>query len=415
MNPAADSPPDRAAKAILFVTIFVAMLGLSVLFPVIQPLGRELGLSEVQVGLFATTYSLLQLLFSPFWGRRSEVQGRKPVLVLGLVGFALSFGLFGLLADLGLRGVLGGSALFFWLLATRVLGGAISSATLPTAQAMMADLSSREDRAAAMGLIGAAFGLGVVFGPAIGALLGGFGLTVPVYFSAALGLLTAAFAQVKLRETRAPGRAQAALPWRSLSPAMYTLLGLGTLYTLASVGMEQTLGYYVQDTFGLDAADTVRGVGGLLVVLGVVSVAIQGFAIRPLSRRFSPPALMLAGLTIMGAGMLMVPGAARLELGWAGLGLAMVGIGVGGALLGPSVTASLSLRAGPDAQGQIAGLNSSALALGRLAGPLIATGMYQGLGKASPYLAGGALLLALTLLVLPLLREVGLRPAAASD
>ncbi|MDL2344631.1 MFS transporter, partial [Deinococcus sp. MIMF12] len=190
----AASPRPRgplSPKVILFLTIFVAMLGLSVLFPIIAPLGRELGLSVTQIGWFSTAYSLAQFVFSPIWGSRSERVGRKPVLILGLVGFSLSFGLFGVLAVLGAQGVLAGGVLFGLLVASRVVGGILSSATLPTAQAMMADLSSEKDRAAAMGLIGAAFGLGVVFGPALGAALSGFGLTAPIFFSAGLGLLTA--------------------------------------------------------------------------------------------------------------------------------------------------------------------------------------------------------------------------------
>ncbi|MCD0175959.1 MFS transporter, partial [Deinococcus sp. 14RED07] len=169
------SPTPGAAtgrtRLTLFFTIFIAMLGLSVLFPIIAPLGRQLGLTETQTGWFSTGYSLMQFVFSPIWGNRSERQGRKPILILGLVGFSISFGLFGLLAELGLQGVLGGTLLFALLVASRLIGGVLSSATLPTAQAMMADLSDKNDRAASLGLIGAAFGLGVVFGPAIGALL----------------------------------------------------------------------------------------------------------------------------------------------------------------------------------------------------------------------------------------------------
>jgi len=123
---------------VLFLTIFVAMLGLSVLFPIIAPLSRQLGLTETQAGWFSTAYSLMQFVFAPIWGSRSERVGRKPVLQTGLVGFAVSFGLFGLFAVLGLNGVLSGTLLFVLLVASRLLGGVLSSATLPTAQAMMA-------------------------------------------------------------------------------------------------------------------------------------------------------------------------------------------------------------------------------------------------------------------------------------
>jgi len=166
--PEPDASTKGRTKIILFLTIFIAMLGLSVLFPIIGPLGRQLGLTPAQIGWFSTSYSLMQFIFSPIWGNRSEHHGRRPTLLMGLVGFSVSFGLFGLFAQLGMNGGLALGTLFALLVGTRIIGGIFSSATLPTAQAMMADISSEDDRAASMGLIGAALGLGVVFGPAIG-------------------------------------------------------------------------------------------------------------------------------------------------------------------------------------------------------------------------------------------------------
>jgi predicted MFS family arabinose efflux permease len=378
-------------RLILFLTVFIAMLGLSVLFPIIAPLGRQLGLSETQVGWFSTAYSLAQFVFSPIWGSRSERVGRRPILILGLVGFSVSFGLFGVLAELGARGVLAGGTLFALLVASRLLGGLLSSATLPTAQAMMADLSSEKDRVAALGLIGAAFGLGVVFGPALGALLSGFGLTVPIFFSAGLGLLTALAASLTLSETRrADAAPRPAGERRALlrTPGILLFLAVSALYTLASVGMEQTIGFYVQDTLRLNAGETARAVGGMLAVFGVLAVAVQGGAMRFLGRKFAPGVLIAAGLLIMGAGMFLLP----LGQTYWGITAALGVIGVGSAVLGPSLSAALSLGAGPERQGAVAGLGSSALALGRMTGPLIGTGLYQGVGHAAPYLLSGGVL-----------------------
>lgn len=394
------------AKLILFLTIFIAMLGLSVLFPIIAPLGRQLGLTETQIGWFSTAYSLAQFVFAPIWGSRSERVGRKPVLLLGLVGFSLSFGLFGLLASLGAQGVLAGTTLFVLLVASRLLGGILSSATLPTAQAMMADLSSTRDRAAAMGLLGAAFGLGVVFGPGLGGLLSGFGLTVPIFFSAGLGLLTALAAAFALPETRradaaasAPGDRRALLR----HPGILLFLAVSALYTLASVGMEQTIAFYVQDTLRLTAAQTAKTVGGMLAIFGLLAAAVQGGAMRPLSKKVAPGPLIAAGLLVMGAGMFLLP---LTSTYWA-ITAALAVIGVGSAILGPSLSAALSLSVGRDAQGAVAGLNSSALALGRMTGPLIGTGLYQSAGHAAPYLLSGGVLAALlvwTLIVRPQVR-----------
>ncbi|MFC4452728.1 MFS transporter [Deinococcus sonorensis] len=393
-------------KVVLFLTIFVAMLGLSVLFPIIAPLSRQLGLTETQTGWFSTAYSLMQFLFAPIWGARSERVGRKPVLLLGLVGFGLSFGLFALFAQLGLRGVLSGGLLFTLLVGARVVGGVLSSATLPTAQAMMADLTGRENRAAAMGLIGAAFGLGVVFGPALGAGLAHFGLVVPVVFSAALGLATAALASVTLHETRQPQADTAARVSRRslLHGSILFFLGVSALYTLASVGMEQTIGFYVQDTLHLSSARTATTVGLMLAIFGFLAAAVQGGAIRPLSKRLSPALLLPAGLVVMGAGMLLLPATSTF---WSITG-ALALVGVGSAILGPTLSAALSLSVGEHGQGQVAGLNSSALALGRMTGPLLGTGLYQKVSHGAPYLLSGGVLLALlvvSLLSLPRLRS----------
>lgn len=386
------------AKLILFLTIFVAMLGLSVLFPIFGPLSRELGLKEWQTGWFSTAYSLMQFVFSPIWGARSERIGRKPVLVMGLIGFSLSFGLFAIIADLGLRGILTGTLLFVLLVGARFLGGILSSATLPTAQAMMADLTDRGNRAAAMGLIGAAFGLGVIFGPGLGGLLANFGLTVPVYFSAGLGLVTAVLARLTLRETRAPSTAAPASGnrWSLAQGPIVVFLVISALFTLASVGMEQTISFYVQDNLRLTVAQTPQVVGGMLALFGLISAAVQGGAIRPLSKKLSPTMLIPAGLVVMGAGMFALSAAGAY---WTMAGsLALVGIG--SAILGPSLSAALSLSVNENQQGQIAGLNSSALALGRMTGPLIGTGLYQTVSHHAPYILSGGVLVALLAVVL---------------
>ncbi|MFC4639438.1 MFS transporter [Deinococcus hohokamensis] len=403
-------PGAGRTKVLLFLTIFIAMLGLSVLFPIIGPLGRQLGLTETQTGWFSTAYSLMQFVFSPIWGSRSERQGRKPILLTGLLGFSLSFGLFGLVAQLGLGGVLSGGLLFGLLVAARLLGGVLSSATLPTAQAMMADLSDEKDRAAGMGLIGAAFGLGVVFGPALGALLSTVSLTAPVFFSAALGLVTALVAARVLPETRreraevaAPGERRALLT----RGAIPLFLAVSALSTLASVGMEQTISFYVQDTLNLTPEGAARTVGGMLAVFGVVAALVQGGAIRPLSKKLPPTPLLAAGLLVMAAGMFLLP---QMRSAWP-ITLALAVIGIGSAILSPTLSAALSLSVPESQQGTVAGLNSSALALGRMTGPLIGTGLYQTVSHGAPYLLSGGVLAALLVVTLVVRPRVTPAPA----
>lgn len=378
--------------ALLFLTLFNSILGLSVLFPVLGPLSRELGLSEVQVGAFSTGYALMQFLLSPYWGRQSEARGRKPILLLGIGGFALSFFLFALFAWLGYRGVLSGLGLFGLLLASRLLGGALSSATLPTAQAYLADITPREERTQGFALLGAAFGLGVIFGPAIGAGLARFGLLAPVLFSASLAVLNGLFVAWALPESRrvAPSEAPPRLAWND--PRVLPLLGVGLAVNLASVAMEQTVAFLYQDRLELSPAQTAQAVGLALVVFGGVGVLVQGVWVR--SVRWPPRVLLGLGLPLLLLGYLGL----ALAQGFLALTASLVLLGLGSLAI-PGLTAALSLAVSDDEQGAVAGLSSAAQALGRMLGPGVGTSLYS-LSPAYPY-AFSALLVLLLLLGRP--------------
>ncbi|MGC8903744.1 MFS transporter [Thermus sp.] len=380
--------------ALLFLTLFNSVLGLSILFPILGPLGRELGLSEVQVGLFSTGYALMQFLLSPYWGRRSE-RGRKPVLLVGILGFAASFLLFGLFALLGQKGVLPPGPLFPLLLLSRLLGGAFSSATLPTAQAYVADVTGRENRTAGMALLGAAFGLAVILGPALGAGLASlFGLLAPVFFSSGIALLNALFVYLVLPESRPEGRKEVER-LSPFDPRVFPLLLLGFALNLSGVALEQTIAFYFQDRLGLTGVETARSVGTALVLYGLVAVFLQGFLVRKAG--WPPRTLLLLGLPVGLLGFLVLVFAKSFPALTLGLALQ----GAGAALAGPGVTAGLSLAVGEGEQGLVAGLNSAAQALGRMLGPIVGTGLYR-LAPEGPYLLGVSLLL-LALLFLPAL------------
>ena len=380
--------------ALLFLTLFNSVLGLSILFPILGPLGRALGLTEVQVGLFSTGYALMQFLLSPYWGRRSE-RGRKPVLLVGVLGFAASFLLFGVFALLGERGLVPPGLLFFLLLLARLLGGAFSSATLPTAQAYVADVTGRENRTAGMALLGAAFGLAVILGPALGAGLAAlFGLLAPVFFSAGIALLNALFVYLVLPESRPRGQ-EAGARLSPFDPRVFPLLLLGLALNLSSVALEQTIAFYFQDRLLLGGVETAQKVGLALVLYGVVAVFVQGVLVRKTG--WPPRVLLSLGLPLGILGFVLLVYAKTF---WAlALGLALQGAGQGLAL--PGVTAALSLAVGEGEQGLVAGLNSSAQALGRMLGPIVGTGLYR-LAPEGPYVLGASLLL-LALLFLPAL------------
>jgi MFS transporter, DHA1 family, tetracycline resistance protein len=364
-------PLSARPKALLFLALFNSILGLSILFPILAPLARDLGLREVEVGALATSYSLMQLLASRFWGKRSERVGRKPVLLVGIFGFALSFFLFATVAEFGMRGYLGHTTLFATLIAARVVGGLLSSATLPTAQAYIADVTDSKERTAGMALVGAAFGLGVVFGPGIGAALSVFGLMVPIYVASAIAVLNGVFVVFTLPEPeRHVGREQrvsSASVWSRVWPA----LTVGFVFTLASVAMEQTIAFLFQDSMHLTGPETARHVGVALACNGGAAVFAQGFVVQ----RYRPrPA------TLLGTG---VPFALLGFLGmWLfdhtlGLTVSLVLQGLGQGLALPGITAAASLGVGDGEQGEVAGLSSSAQALARTVGPLVGTTLYD--------------------------------------
>jgi MFS family permease len=363
-----------------------------------------LGLSELQIGSLSTAYALMQLVMSPYWGRRSEKRGRRPVLLIGITGFAISFYAFAGAAKLGLSGAIAPWLVYPLLLGARLVGGALSSATIPTAQAYMADITDRGDRTSGMALIGAAFGLGIIFGPGIGAALATFGLLVPVVVSATLAVINAAFVWRMLPETERKPRPDEAV----VSPRdrrLWPLLSLAVAVTLSSVAMEQTIAFYFQDRLSLSAEGTARSVGIALVLYGLVAVFAQGYVIRRF--RFSPRTLMLTGVPIAIAGFaLLVFADAFAELSVA---LSLQGLGQGFAM--PGVTAALSLSVGEHEQGVVAGYNSAAQALGRLAGPLVGTGLYQ-VAPTYPYVFS-ACVLSLVLLAL-LLGGIGRRSPSTS-
>ena len=383
--------PAKQTKSLLFFALFNSIVGFSILFPILAPLSRSLGLSEVEVGWLATSYSLMQFIGSPYFGRLSERVGRKPVLLLGVFGYAVGFASFGVIVLLGQHRIFSHATLVGLLLAARMLGGLLSSATLPAAQAYIADITAHHERTAGMALVGAAFGLGLIFGPILGAILSRFGLLVPVWASTAVAIVNGLFIVVSLpvvdrRPSETPVHAKGIL--RRTAP----VLAVAFVMVLASVAMEQTVAFLYQDTLALDAAATARSVGAALGIYGLSAVIAQGFVVRRAS--WSPMMLMRLGVTIslIGFGGLIVAG----TFGGLSAALAIQGFGYGLAM--PGFAALLSISVGEREQGEVAGLNSSTQALGRTIGPLIGTSLYR-LNPRYPYVLSLLVLVGVMLLL----------------
>jgi len=350
------------------LTAFVLMLGLGVLFPVLPFLTRDLGIPDAHVGWLLAALPAASFVASPFWGRFSSQRGRRPAIVVGLVGYAVGFGLFGL------------GQTFEQLLAARLLGGLISAAALPAIFAYVADVSSGERRSAAMGALGAGIALGVTFGPLLGVITyKAFGLRAPYFVSAAIGLANALAVALALPESTTP-ESRAAPAQRSFSELARPLapfLACGFLTQTARIAVDSTVGFFAQDALGA----TPSGVGMLLFAMGIAGALVQGGLVRRLSGRVSDGALFTAGCAVMAAGLACFGWAAS----WAAFSAAGLTVAAGFALLSPTLNALLS-RAAESVQGEAQGLNGSATALSRVVAPLLfTTGLWPRAGAPGTY------------------------------
>ena len=366
----------QASLGILFLVVFVDLLGFGMVIPVMPIYAEHLGASEAATGWLSTGYSLMQFVFAPIWGRLSDRVGRRPVLLVSIAMTALAFLLYGVAAS------------FAVLLVSRLFAGA-ATANIAIAQAYVADVTTPEGRARGMGMIGAAFGLGFVFGPAVGGLLAGYSLAAPGLAAAALSLLNLVAAFFLLPEpaqhvaaTRSRGRFEALLG-ELRKPGIRRILFIYLVVTLAFSAMEATYAFLAQRRFGLGE----RHVGWVFAYIGVIVVLVQGGLIGPLTRRFGEKRLLVAGSLLQGVALAALPFAN----GVSGLLLATAPLALGSGLSSPSIMSMLSRLSRAEDQGGTLGIGQSASALGRIVGPLAGTTSFSA-WHAAPYLGGAALM-----------------------
>jgi MFS family permease len=368
---------NRSALAILFVIVFIDLLGFGMVIPVMALYAERLGAPEDQIGWLMTGYSLMQLVFTPIWGRLSDHLGRRPLLLVSIAMTALGFVGYAVAPD------------FRWLVASRVFAGA-ATANIAIAQAYIADVTPPEGRAKGMGIIGAAFGLGFVLGPAAGGLLSSVSLSAPGWAAAALAAangVAAFFVLPEPVERKVASRRGhlPALVEELGRPGIRRLILIYLLSVLAFSGMEATFALVAAHRHALDQ----RAVSWVFAFIGVVVTVVQGGLIGPLARRFGEKTLLVAGLALQAVGLVAVPYAA----GTPGLLAACVPLAVGSGLSSPALSALLSRSARDEDQGGTLGIGQAAAALGRIAGPISATKAYHHLWIGAPYVGGAALML----------------------
>ncbi len=398
-NPPADLPPAatpaRGARLTVFLAIALDLIGFGMILPILPYYAEAFHASKLTIGFLFASYSLAQLLCAPWLGRLSDRFGRRPLMLVSIAGSAAAHLLFA---------TAGGLPMLF---VARSLAG-IAAANYGIAQAYLADITPPADRSRAMGLVGAAFGLGFVIGPALGGLLLRFGVTAVPYAAAALSTLNLVVAVAALPESLPPAARGAAMAkplfglddlrrlWHDVRLRNLMLLFFLVMFCFSI--MEATLALFCQASFGFGP----RATSGLFAYVGVLLVVVQGGLLGRLARRFGDRRLILAGIAAMALGLLLLPVPARAA--WLALTLALLAIG--SALHNPSLLALLSRLSSQASQGETIGVSRSCGALARIAGPLAGTWIFTTAGAAWPFWSAGGLMLVALLLAHDLLRRV---------
>ncbi|HTI35564.1 MAG TPA: MFS transporter [Miltoncostaea sp.] len=361
---------------IVFTTVVIDLVGFGMVLPILPLWAETFGASPVQIGLITASYAVMQLLFAPVWGRLSDRHGRRPIILVSLAGSAVSALLIGV----------AGTLVLLWV--ARVLQG-IAGASYAAAQAYVADVTTKEERARGMGMIGAAFGLGFILGPAFGAIFSAVDQRLPFFVAAALAALNWLIAYRRLPESRRPGAAEAptprlvalrrALGSRELAP----LVWLSFVATFAFVGMESTFALFGEHRFDYDAVE----MGLLFTYIGVLAALGQGVLVGRFVRRWGEGRVLIGGLVGTAAGLAIT--AISHDLWVLLIGLLVLSIASG--LVFATTTALISLAAHEREQGVVLGLNASVGSAARIAGPVVATLLFQHAGVAVPLVVGAVL------------------------
>ena len=363
---------------IVFVTVFIDLLGFGIIIPLLPFYAETFGATAFTVGLLATSFSLMQFIFAPIWGRLSDRVGRRPIILLGLLGSCLSYFAFGMASTL--------TSLF----AARIFAG-IAGANIPTAQAVVADLTTPENRAKGMGMVGAAFGLGFIFGPAIGGFLSRYGYSVPAFFASGLSLVNFIAAWFLLPETLKPehraiervGRLDA-LRSALARPHLPLLLVIGFLVVAAFSAFESTFALFAERSYGFGASS----IGYVFAFVGIVLVIVQGFLVGKVVKRIGEHHIVPASLAIVAIGLLMIPATQSVAALLVANGVMAVGMGFNN----PSLMSLVSRYSAAEDQGGVMGLTQSLNSLARIVGPLWGGFAFDRLGIGMPYITSAAVM-----------------------
>lgn len=362
---------------LIFFTVFIDLIGFGIVIPLLPAFAEEYGAQGMMVGLVVMSYSLMQFVFTPVWGRLSDRIGRRPIILLSLVASCLGYIIWGFAGSL-------------WMLFLSRLVAGFGNANLAVAQAYIADVTTPENRAKGMGIVGAAFGLGFVLGPFIGGLCAGYGHHLAGFvasgFSALDLLLT--FFLLPEPQTRTQAAHERFNPhldfyWSTLTDKKYRLpLALFFISTFAFANMETTLVLLTEHQYSFTSAQN----GLMFAYIGLIMVIMQGGMIGRLSKQFSEKHLIVTGSLLVALGLLATPLTNSVPV----LLVALLFLAVGSGINTPSNQSILSKLAPSSDMGGVMGVGQSLSTLGRIVGPLAGGAAFQYVGMSCPYLIGGA-------------------------
>jgi DHA1 family tetracycline resistance protein-like MFS transporter len=402
----------KTSLLVLFLTVFIDLIGFGMIIPFLPFYAREYGASGVAVGAVVGIYSIMQFFFAPLWGRLSDRIGRRPVILISLTASLLGYSLFALARSFSL------------LLVSRLVAG-IGGANIGTAQAYIADSTTLENRAKGMGLIGAAFGMGFILGPPLGGILSTVGQhhglalnLLPGVVAASLSLTALLIAFVVLGESRKPGLAvvRSRIPpqfdrriWDLVLHHRTMLLVMTSLFLtlLAVAGMETSITLHARDRFNFRQLDLAY----FFLFMGVIVAVIQGGLIGRLARAVGEGNLVVTGAASFTIAMISVPSIYRVPL----LYVVAFLIAIGQGLCYPSLTSLVTKNSPPEQHGSMLGIAAAVGSLARFVGPILSGFLYDLAKARGAFYGGGALVFAAVLASLRLRHSKPYPLAAAGE
>ncbi|MDG2244098.1 MAG: MFS transporter [Rhodospirillaceae bacterium] len=358
-------------SASLFYAVMIMIVGQAFLFTILPPIGRQVGMADYQIGLVMSVHGLFMLFTGPMWGAASETWGRRRVIIIGCFAFVISVVMFGLIVDAAISGLVSGMAILWMLVGSRALFALGAGAVTPSAMALAADMSSPEMRLRAISMLTAATSTGAILGPSVSAFFTGFGLSAPFYIIAVTGLFSAIFARLFLPKTRSSTSATNVRYRHLLKGPILKIAVSAVCFLVGTYGTFSIVGFFVQDRFSLEPVPAAQAMGLGLMCAAAANVFIQAFVLRRINQSAKTLIVIGVSVTLLSIGLLWTSSTQAMFIA------AMVCNGLGQGFSMPAINTSLSLAAGPDAQGRLAGISTSTQSIAFLVAPASAAALYQ--------------------------------------